>query len=853
MMLIHRRSGNVMVLVLAFIAVVGISLYFMIEYTLSQKRQTVKTENILDLKFAMDSAVDFVLFGIKQKYCFSDILMSDTNCDLNHNGSTERLIMSLEQVNFLLLANKITSAQSQTVRLMKITRDLEIVNVSSKHPLFSVLRSLQEQRDLGDIKYLHIEIERNDSPFLPRSGNEVYLNISVSLNKTLDSSAPITVANQKLQVISHLVIYPREVGSFALLVPKDMYLGSNDGGPDFGDTHFYSATSKTQFNGLQGLLFLSPVFVNRDIILNRAGYSPVTFAERVFMGSGKVLSGSIPYKPASNGGLGGRYWRETSTFGGFLRGLENDGALDAGLNAFIGNTQGTPPSDELMSKCIEQNLSQADLRKVLTSELAIQLGQNKGSSFNYLLKLSNSEFEGQNSDPTTNLTQWGTGTMNVQYDDDYRRTIMDATLKVGSRNASFSLSKDAKAVAVVQVGSIQYENRLRSELQQAIMALDTALANPDVSSDVIQTLRAAKLAAQDKLDQYLYKVAHPPKITINTEPVEKEHGVSKSKVNFNISIENPTHLLDANGTLANPEVSLKAYDSSYMEGGFIGDRHDAWRRHDGKRFTENTSLSRTLDFTINANNSAVVAPSGIPVATTADYEDLGDQCMNARDALESQAFGMAAAAVSFADATRVSWNFAGTGSETGKTKTDPLVSSLQFDGNNALAGANNTTFQVRSIVGTCTIKASANFVTGFFACNKLIIEQRRTPLRIIGTFIAGNVSIHPSAYISGITWSSIYHPQSTEDLRREGILKRTSNGGPCSSKSSSPIWSPVPSIQDVVDRMTCNVISLRAKADPFQWTSVDPDCGILPDKSNMMCKKRLVRFFVVEQAREGAR
>src|SRR5207253_6601387 len=132
------------------------------------------------------------------------------------------------------------------------------------------------------------------------------------------------VSNQKMKVISRLVIYPREVGSFALMVPRDLHIGSTNTAPNFGDTHFYYSPNKAAFNGLPGLVFTSPVFVNRDIVLNTAGYSPVTFAERVYMGSGKVLAGSAPYKPPTNGATGGRYWRDITSFGGFLKGLEND-------------------------------------------------------------------------------------------------------------------------------------------------------------------------------------------------------------------------------------------------------------------------------------------------------------------------------------------------------------------------------------------------------------------------------------------------------------------------------------------------------------------------------------------------
>jgi len=861
-MYIRQRSGNIMVLVLVIIAIMGISLSSMIDYTLSQKRQTVRTDHILELKFALDSTVDFVLFGLKQKYCFSTTLMSDVNCDMNHPGSAERLIMSQEQVSFLVVAGKISSTQGDALRISKISRDLDISNVTPAHPLYHILLRIKQQPDLADIKYVHVDIERRDSPFLPRSGNEVYLSVSVSLNKTANGGSTLTVANQKLMVTSNLVIYPREVGSFALIIPRDMYIGSNTGA-SFGDAHFFGATSKEQYNGSQGLLFTSPVFVNRDIILNSSGYSPVTFAERVYMGSGKVLSGNSPFKPASNGADGQRYWRDVSSFGGFLKGLENDGALDAGLNAFIGNTVSPPPpSSDLMSKCIDRNLSQADLGKVLNSALTLQ-SVASGSGFKYLLKLTNSEFEGQNTPHKKDTSKWGSGSLDVNFPGKYQKTIMDLTLKVDGLSTIFSLSKLTDAMATVQVGSPQYEAKLRAHLAAATKALEDALANQNNagggknggsgSSVDIQTLRAAILAAQDKLDKYLYAVAHPPVISVSTDPVARTAGDSRSKVNFGVAITNPSSLIGPNGEMVNPEVSIKAYDSSYIDGGFIGSRWDAWRRGNGSRFAENQNLAKTLDFTINPTNSSINAPVGVVPVTGADYEDLGDQCMNARDALESQAFGMADANVSFAASTRNSWNFAGTGSETAATKTDPLIASITFDGSNAVAGAGNTKFQVRSIVGTCTIKSSANFVTGFFVCDRLVIEQRTRPLRIIGTFVAGNVLIHPSAYNAGIVWSSIYHPQAAQELRQDRILKRISDGGACFKSSSSPIWNPVPSIQEVANRMTCNVISLRALADPFQWTSIDPDCGMLAGNSNMVCKKRLVRFFIVEQSREDAR
>ena len=92
--------------------------------------------------------------------------------------------------------------------------------------------------------------------FLPRSGNEVYLKITAALGKTASSGSIIEVNNKMLRVVSSLVIYPREVGTFALLVPRDLYLGSNLATPSFGDIHFYSNDAdRSAYAGSTGLLF----------------------------------------------------------------------------------------------------------------------------------------------------------------------------------------------------------------------------------------------------------------------------------------------------------------------------------------------------------------------------------------------------------------------------------------------------------------------------------------------------------------------------------------------------------------------------------------------------------------------
>ena len=273
---------------------------------------------------------------------------------------------------------------------------------------------------------------------------------------------------------------------------------------------------------------------------------------------------------------------------------------------------------------------------------------------------------------------------------------------------------------------------------------------------------------------------------------------------------------------------------------------------------ENLNLNGFLNFSFDTSLKKLNPPLGISAAPgvitvqpfeedMTEYDKLDDDCFAQRQAQSSQSFGGASWDVSFANSTRVSWNFAGMSSS--KLGDDPMINELIFDATNSDRTVPNVTFQIRSIVGVCRIKNSADFVAGFFACDKLIIESRTKPLRIIASIIAGKLEIDPTAYISGITWSSIYYPQATSELRSVGILSAPS-GATCQGIVSIPIWHPKPSIQTQNDRYFCNAVSLRDKADPFRWTSVDPDCGVIPNTAGTTCKQRVIRFFVIEHSRE---
>lgn len=937
---VRTSAGNVILQILVATAVMGTSFYFLTNYVIGQKEQVGKTANLVNLRFALNSTMDYVIFGVRQKYCFTndDMLLNDTpdKCNLSHSGSIERLIMSAEQENYI--RNLVSSGQSvgpvdvNNISLPEIHRYIRISSASSNHPLFPVLQSLKVVR--GDdgkpivVDGISVDAYRDDDPKLPRAGREVYLRVVVAL-KTKKDGSPIVLGRTNLTLATQLVVYPREVGSFALLVPRDLHLDSTwDAGMSPGDISLHKFSSRAEVGDSTGLVFQSPVFVNRNIhipvdtssagtSLNNINYSAVTFADRVYLGNGWIMSNGSLYSPSSAGGMTDRYWADARTFGGFLKGIENDGGLDKGLDVFKNGPGSTSSSLfnslTLMKQCIEHTQMLSSKDNLYKSELGAWLNATDNQNFDYRFFLSRgNEFVRQWNSLIVNKSYWSGGKVDIDSDmvtkggavAKFRLDVADKyvevqlpysgtvklTVPVGSAAYKLSLENSVKsAQSTYDLETAKYDTLVkalsdaRANLKDAQADLDKELAkpiepakDPDPKVDYQDPAKVAALEAKvasikkqisdlennkipaqqsvvntatknldlakSNLSYYLDLVSNPPVVQITTSRVVNKKGyTSPDKLDVSVDVNNAKAFVNSKGELVAPVLGIQAYDGSYYKSYSITD-------------PPNGNLLSYLNFSFDASKTKLVAPYNVSrspggsainlVDSGVDYGNLQAECEAARNAQVSQSFGGAGWSTDFSGGTRASWNFAG-GTTAGQ---DPVLAQLILKDMHR----SNATFQVRSIVGSCIIESSADFVTGFFTCDSLEIQERTTPLRIIGTFIVGKMRIHPSAIKAGITWSSIYHPQATRELRAAKILKSYS-GRDCNLKSSDPIWHPIPSVEEVSDRMGCNSISLRSKADPFQWTAVDPDCGIPPGStsSNTSCKRRLIRFYVVEQSRES--
>lgn len=969
---VENSKGSITVNVLLVSSILLIGYYYLADQVADQKRLLIKNSDVVKVNFALSSTLDFVIFGVRQKYCFTDngTMMNDTpsSCNLTHSGAVERLIMSANQEAFIRNMHFPPAGTPgidfgvgvdyDHLSLAKISRSIVVSNLSAAHPLYEVLKSIKSIRSEKEgtaynLQSVSVEIERDDSEKMPRSGSEMYLKVIVEAK--LDGN----VALSGLRLTSSLIVNPREVASFGLLIPNSLYLNKAwNSQVDNGDVAMHQFQDAKAVKG-SGLIFTSPVFVNKDIFLPTAPkpdssadapYAAVTFADRVILGNGLVKTEEGGFQPSSAGGEEDRLWNDNHSFGGFQRGIEIDGGADLGLRVFAHLAQGTPPDVDLMGKCIKRTNLMGSTEYLQSTRFGAALKSNdsvgnltKGSYKLYFDKMNMMKEQKISTGVVKTKSNWGDGTVKSTIPAN-SQPIMQLKLSFGNKDITLDVPLGSEFNLVPEIGSpealadlqsafddassiLQSTEKKLSDSQDSLkllpgklsdlqaqlsaeMALPlestssqdqqdttlsasstpvptataTATATPQAPTTVYRDLdkvkqlktdikavqadindtknqitqlensivnqKTAKNEAEIKLNKYKNSVATKPEIKLELSKI------LSSKATFDFSIKNSGNFVDQNGELTAPLIQIKMYDNTYVGGNSINNNNG-------------NNMKGYLPFKLNSNSTALVPPENLYAGANIgefkveedpeDWDALDKKCEAARKAAVTQSFGGAKWTLDFSAGTRQSWNFAG--EEGSKPGQDPVVDkTIIFDKGNSPAPFNANLgwpdFVVRSIVKECSIESTATIVTGFYTCDSLVIKARSAPLRIIGTFIVGRLTIDPSAYTAGIVWSSIYHPQATSELRKIGILHPSTAADSCdTANEASPVWHPIPSVQELSKRFSCNAISLRAKADPFRWTQVDPDCGFpSPDtgiiQSNTTCKHRVVNFFVSELSRE---
>lgn len=203
--------------------------------------------------------------------------------------------------------------------------------------------------------------------------------------------------------------------------------------------------------------------------------------------------------------------------------------------------------------------------------------------------------------------------------------------------------------------------------------------------------------------------------------------------------------------------------------------------------------------------------------------------------------------VSFLEKSFHSWNFNPKtklhqfkpGVDSGFDYTKALKRNINLEGSDDIPqnslyvqASNSKVFHVYSVLDHCRIDESAETFFGFVVCRTFVIEDRKKPLKIYGTIVADRINISPGAKI---TWGNVYHPNAAIELRKAKILRSISSN--CSRNAKVPVWHSNPTKRDLDAIKSCQSVDVTEKADPFKWTSFNPECGIVDAKdATTKCK-----------------
>lgn len=821
----HR--GSIILSALIMGVVVAIMIFSSAIYIRSRAQSVATSSNKMDNRIALDGMLAYTINGIKQNWCFGDSWLQDAgaNCDLKNARNTARLIISDESLNYIGSSGTPRPTNLMDTKLSKIEQTVSLSSINTNHPLYNLARPLN-----GKFKTVTFTIKRDDSAIATTKGREVRLKILVHLE------ALSGLELDHLDLESQVIVYPRELSYFSLIVPGSLYLGSEPTGA--GQVGFANVTT----SGGAGLRFESPVFVNQSLYLPQAGgtaMNNVVFLDKVVLGAGMLYqTGKGVYSPTNAGGTDNRYNYEMPSFKGLMGGYEQDEGLDSGLEFLFGIQPPPAPLDLVnFNRCLARIQASYNLNVTKDSQLFMRYrGYSGPNTFNVDANIGSvdnlvEQFVDQKVPFVINTdTGVSAGTVDtVDGGSVFKVRVVFSGLKPpgkprGIYSSEFYLSRGGRVTLTPQglgsganmsISSTPHMFGGKQQFNQTDMNVtfnnitDWDLAPFKVNSSDI-------LAVQDSVKIFFEAF---------------DYAYSEAK-----NLRDPTSDLVRNpnlGIYKNNGLTFNRVSGAFQ----IASTSTAWSTN------EVLNDNITGDFRIWDLNQ---------VPEELDWAAIDEACMATPDTSVGSAFyasfPSANWGTSFAKQAKHAWSFSTEFAPTGR-----------FDGNISFgAGAHRfepptyPTFKIQSVVRECTIEADANFVTGFYVCETLNIRQRSTPLRIIGTIITGKVNIHESAYRFGIRWSSIYHPQAVYELRTARILGKYKNGTPanCDDSALPPLWSPNLGINSALAHYICNPVSLRT-ADPFKWTMVDPDCGIdasvNPDK--VACKSQPRRFLIKEISR----
>ncbi|AZZ36144.1 hypothetical protein CIK05_04825 [Bdellovibrio sp. qaytius] len=374
------------------VGIISSGVYFISEKIITERKLSSQLRKDINANLALRSITDYIKYGIRKGWCFDDQLLPEVpeKCVniFTNNFSTPRIMMPSSYAKTLEDLGKVKDASGTAVfptlvnkkatdlmlQSFLIKLDLSKLTMAATHPLYRVLNNTHNPL----VKGVNIKVSRISNMTLPVNGDEVYIEIVTEFtgrdgqvlrtgNDIIDTDGQLkSTGKQFFRETARYVSNPRELNSFALILPGSVYLGK-DAAPiaDHGDMAIPTG-SKSDV----GMVFNSPIFVNQNIFMDSAGsYTPATFNDVVIMGNGKIKDhDGKDFK--INEALGeNRYWTDLKTFGGFMRGLDSDSKGDSGLSVLNGVSESATLNNDIITQCINIVRAQGDLRVTANSRL----------------------------------------------------------------------------------------------------------------------------------------------------------------------------------------------------------------------------------------------------------------------------------------------------------------------------------------------------------------------------------------------------------------------------------------------------------------------------------------------------
>jgi hypothetical protein len=810
---------------MAVISGVAISIMFFasIAYLESQAQMMSRTAYKTDRRIVLDGLYAYTVNAVKQSWCLSSNWVADINCTLNHNGNTQRLLLSDESLFFIKNSGVARPADPlSNTKLSVISARVDFSKLSSTHPLYSIVLPLKEEYSYGDFK-----IERDSAAISAVRGREIPIKITVFLKHKSDPAYDQTL-------VSKNIVYPRELSYFTLMVPNNLYLGTGSNNVSQG----FISLPNISVNARGGLRFESPVFINGDLHLpastTRPAMNNVIFVDKVFLGGGKVNMDGKLFAVKAAGGDDNAYNYELANFSGLMNGFELDPDRDSGLDYLFNLVPGGLTSFDAARLCRARLMASYDLSITNGSQLFARANSASDNGANISLNIGNVD---------NFIEQDGVS--------GYEAT----TTVPGVAQAALSSSSTVTGKPVMKAKV--YYNGLNVNGSRGAYSTDFYIHRSGTVT--------------------LYPTgAGGPAITIQTSPLKVGSRDQYNQVDMSFSFGNVDIApYNPSGSTAAVAPSIKfvfeAYDYAYLDGENVrppGGAPYYKTKVNGVTFTKigsnirlqsdkdslvsgvwysNSGLKESTDYSVSTDPAYIA--QHVPSPTDQDLAQFDDKCFATPEpgsGADFSAFPAATWTTDFAPQARRAWSFnpnpnwntgSVAGEGTGYTTTEQLYST------------NIARFYMDSLAARCTVGPGVTLLAGFFTCETFTIQARTTPLRIIGTVITNQLNIASSAYQAGIRWSNIYHPQATQELINAGILGRAGTVN-CNPGANAPLWQANIGITSRYNNYVCNAISLR-QADPFKWTMVDPDCGLVnPTRdTSPRCKKKNNRFLIKEVSR----